>query len=308
MTATIFKIERLNTHNGPGFRTVIYFKGCPLHCSWCHNPEGIQKRKQVWVNHSICIACGSCIEACQHTSVDFKDEKININQNSCTGCQDCAEVCPTKAIEKIGKSYTVEELMKTILKDKFLFETSGGGVTVTGGEPGLYPDFITELFRQCKANNIQTAFDTSGCISPHKIENLISFTDILFLDLKILEEEKSLQYTGLKQEQLSAIINWLQNQKINPNLQVEFRTPLIPGLTDNPKNLYTFAKNILVQFPNSDWELCMFNDLCEDKYLKLNLPWQFSRKKHTSADLKKIETIRDRFPEINIKLTGFIES
>ena len=281
MKATIFKIERLNTHNGPGFRTVIYFKGCPLHCSWCHNPEGINNKKQVWVNDAKCIGCGTCVDSCPIVAINFTREKINIKQEVCTGCQSCAQVCPSQAIEIIGQDYTIDALMHIILQDKFLFEISGGGLTVTGGEPGLYANFVAKLFKQCKAHGIQTAFDTSGCISTRHLEKLVEVTDILFVDLKICDNEKSMQHTGLNTEQIKDNLKWLQKQTINPNLQLEFRTPLVPGITDDLENLDTFARQVLAVFPKSKWELCLFNDLCADKYQKLNLNWNFHNKKHT---------------------------
>jgi len=136
MKGLIFKIDRMNTHNGPGFRTVIYFKGCPLHCTWCHNPEGISPKKEVWWNKAKCIGCGLCVEMCPTQALLLDERGITIDRQRCTGCQLCTTICPTGSMEKIGIEYSVHDLMKIILQDKFLFETSGGGITVTGGEPG----------------------------------------------------------------------------------------------------------------------------------------------------------------------------
>ncbi len=309
MKALIFKIDRLNTHNGPGFRTVIYFKGCPLHCTWCHNPEGISPKKEVWFNASKCIGCGTCVEMCPVNAIELSENGITIDRNTCIGCQLCTVVCPSEAIEKIGEEQSVDELMRIILQDKYLFESSGGGVTVTGGEPGNHPDFVSELFKRCKEEGIHTAFDTSGMVSESALEKIIPFTDLVFLDIKTLDPEQSLKYTGLPIQKLMGTIEWLNSFRTSHSSfpEIEIRTPLIPGITDDNENLFAigqFIEHSLKQVKN--WELCMFNDLCEDKYLRMGIKWALNDKTQNSVDYSRVLAIQNEFPALGIAVTGYI--
>jgi pyruvate formate lyase activating enzyme len=180
----VFKIESLNTHNGPGYRTVIYFKGCPLNCLWCHNPEGISAKKEIWIIHSRCIGCLSCVSVCPNQALSYNENRIEVDRNKCEGCYACFDACPSKAIEKIGEDFTVADIMKRLLKDKPFMDASGGGVTVTGGEPGMAPEFISGLFKACREEGIHTAFDTSGFISEKALAMIIPLPIWCFSILK----------------------------------------------------------------------------------------------------------------------------
>jgi pyruvate formate lyase activating enzyme len=238
LTANIFKIESLNTHNGPGYRTVVYFKGCPLNCQWCHNPESISPKKEIWVVHQKCIACESCIQVCPVGALSMSGNGIVVNRNKCTGCQICADICPSGAIEKLGETYTVERLFKRILDDKPFLDSSEGGVTLTGGEPATYPEFAQAFLKKCREVGIHTAFDTAGFVSEKVMKMLLPYIDLIFFDIKILDEKMAKIYTGQGTEQ---ILNSLRTVKSfiekhgTPELQ--FRTPLIPGATDDSENL-----------------------------------------------------------------------
>ena len=203
------------------------------------------------------------------------EKGIEINRQTCTLCFDCVEVCPSHALEQIGKDVSVDELMKTILKDKIYFDTSGGGITATGGDPGLYPEFIAELFRRCRENGISTAFDTAGAIPLWKLEGLLKYTDILYLDFKISDDRQLHHYTGLDSKSLNASVQWIKEFKNKNSLSLRIRTPLIPELTDNQENLLLIARYILEigEDQIDEWELVQFNGLCADKYQKLDLAW-----------------------------------
>lgn len=312
LKARVFKIERLNSHNGPGLRTVLFFKGCPLHCTWCHNPEGINARKQIWFTAAKCIGCGSCVQICTEQALELTHQGIVVDRHKCTGCYKCVDECPSKALSKIGEDVSVDELMDIILKDKIYFLNSGGGVTVTGGEPGIYADFIAELFIKCRQNGIQTAFDTSGAISLNKLEHVLRQTDLLFLDLKIIDKEKSETFTGLKTAEVINSLNWLKGFLLsNPgSLKLSIRTPLIPQLTDTDENLLAIAQ-LIKEFGEDlidSWELCAFNDLCEDKYNKLDYHWAF---KDSTCQKKSIDiytSIIAQFSKLKVEISGLTDT
>ncbi len=306
----IFKIESLNTHNGPGYRTVVYLKGCPLNCLWCHNPEGISSKKEIWVIHSKCIGCLSCVAVCPNSALSQKDGKIDVDRNKCEGCYQCADVCPSKAIEKIGEDYSVNEVFNRLLKDKPFIDASGGGVTVTGGEPGTYPEFVGRLFEKCRDAGIHTAFDTSGYISEKALELIIPYTDLVFFDLKILEEELAKKWTGRGTSKILKSLEWIKAYKEkNDGPELQFRTPIIPGATDGADNLNSIAKLISDKYKSlfTEWEMNLFNDICEDKYERLNKTWSLEKAKFDLADYKRIEKFRDDNAGLKINISGFVQ-
>ncbi|WP_075589899.1 glycyl-radical enzyme activating protein [Labilibacter marinus] len=304
----IYKIDRLNTHNGSGFRTVIYFKGCPLHCSWCHNPEGINPKPEVWINSLKCMGCGTCISQCPEQALGLIEKGVYLNREKCTGCQLCVNPCPTIAIEPLGAYYTVDDLMKIILQDKMLFETSGGGVTVTGGEPGMQSDFVVELLKACQDVGVNTALDTSGVVSLPSLGKMLQYCNTVFVDIKLFDDQASKYYTGLPLKKLKETIKYLNNyKKDTQNLNIEIRTPLIPGVNDDNESLKKIASFIQKTFTHAPkWELCMFNDLCEDKYNRMNMAWGFKGKKHAAKDYERINHLKESLP-IDVTISGFVE-
>lgn len=307
LIARIFKIERLNNHNGPGFRTVIFIKGCPLHCVWCHNPEGISRKKEIWYIASTCIGCESCVAICPEKALRLASDGITIDRKKCTGCYRCVETCPSKSLEKLGVDVTTDYLIEIILKDKLYFH-GGGGVTVTGGEPGIYADFIAELFSKCRQHGIQTAFDTSGAVSLKELEPVLRLSDLLFLDLKIINAEKSSVYTGLDMTRLMDSLRWLKSFMLSnhgsPKLSI--RTPLIPGLTDSDENLRAIAGviNELGEDNIEEWELCRFNNLCADKYIKLNKEWFYKNANKANQRAQNYLALNSLFRKTRVIISG----
>jgi pyruvate formate lyase activating enzyme len=305
----VFKIESLNTHNGPGYRTVIYLKGCPLNCKWCHNPEGISPQKEIWVNHNKCIGCLSCIQTCPNAALSHVNNRIEVDRKKCEGCYACAEICPSKAIEKIGEDLSVSEIFERLLRDKPFLEASGGGVTLTGGEPGTAPKFVSRLFQQCQEEGIHTAFDTSGFISEKALEMIIPHTDLVFFDLKVMDEKKAVELTGQDTLRIIDSLNWIKSYIVaNGKPELQFRTPLIPRATDSDENLGAIAQLIKENYAAicKEWELNLFNDICEDKYQKLNKVWKFKDVKMSSFDYQRIEEFKEKNQGFNITISGFV--
>lgn len=275
----ILHLQRLSTEDGPGIRTTVFFKGCSLGCRWCHNPESIAPRPQVQWLESLCIGCGLCVAACPQGVLSLSESGVQIERACCVGCGTCAEACPTNAMELLGRNIGVEELLREVLKDRAYFESSAGGVTVSGGEPTLQPLFVADFLRRLQAAGVQTALDTCGGCSAASLEKILPHVNIVLFDLKEIDPQKHHTFTGQSNarvfENLRVVCDFIKNQ--NPTLRLWVRTPLIPGATATQENL-TGLGNFITQTLDGlveRWDLCAFNNLCRDKYHRLGLVWDF---------------------------------
>lgn len=265
MTGKIFDVRRFSTHDGDGIRTTIFFKGCPLKCIWCQNPEGIYPQEQLIYFKNKCINCGLCVKNCSNESVIQKDKKIEIVQEKCTEEQNkvVIDVCPTGALAINSKSYTLDEIVEMALKDKAFFKY-GGGVTLSGGEPFFQKEFIIGLLKKLKEAEINTAIETSLFAEGEYILEALPYLDIIFADFKIFDNEKHKAVTGASNELIKGNLKLILESDKRDNVII--RTPLIPRFTATKKNISDICKYISDIYPNVRYELLNYNPLAKAKY------------------------------------------
>jgi pyruvate formate lyase activating enzyme len=274
---TIFEVREFSLHDGPGIRTTVFFKGCPLRCAWCHNPESISGLPQMQWLENRCIACQSCVPACPQHALRWVAGAAQRDRSACQGCGGCAEACPTNAQELLGKSVGVAELVRELLKDRAYYEKSGGGVTLSGGEPSLQAAFALELLQALRERGISTALDTCGLAQFSVLERLCAQSDLVLYDLKILNSRAHREHTGVENEIiLSNLIRLVETR--GPTLRLWIRTPLIPGATDSQANLAAIGRFLADHLAGQveRWEICAFNNLCREKYRRLGLDWAYA--------------------------------
>ncbi|PWH19691.1 MAG: glycyl-radical enzyme activating protein [Anaerolineae bacterium] len=279
LTARILHLQRFSTEDGPGIRTTVFFKGCPLRCAWCHNPESMSPNPQLQWLETRCIGCNTCIQTCPQGNLRrAPNGSLHIARDDCLACGKCVDACPANALEMLGHTVSLEDLLAEVLKDRSYYETSGGGITASGGEPGLQADFVAEFFRRLKQEHLSTAFDTCGLIASAAFEKILPYTDWLLYDLKEIDEEKHRRFTSQGNQRilqnLLQIGEWMNDF---PTLHLWIRTPLIPGATARTDNLLGIG-DFLIKNLNGKverWELCAFNNLCRDKYRRLGMDWDY---------------------------------
>jgi pyruvate formate lyase activating enzyme len=288
LTGRILHLQRLSTEDGPGIRTTVFFKGCPLRCTWCHNPESLSPQAQTQWFAIRCLGCDTCLSVCPNHCLTRTDSGLSIDRARCEGCGRCAEACPAGAIELLGKTISVDELLADLLKDRVYYEKSGGGVTLSGGEPTLQADFAEALLRGLKAEGIATALDTCGLCPSDTLDHLLPFTDLVLYDLKLYDTDLHRQYTGSSNRHiLDNLLHLLdvQHSQSRP-FQLWIRTPLIPGTTATYDNLTALGYYLSDELPGGveRWELCAFNNLCRDQYARLGLEWAYAHTPLMTAD------------------------
>ena len=249
----LFDIQRSSFVDGPGIRTTVFFKGCNLHCAWCHNPESQSPKPQMMFYKNKCTDCGKCKNKCPHALLD------------CDLCGACTDDCPQGAREICGRNYTVDEVMKIILKDKAFYRASGGGVTFSGGECMLQIDFLKTLLQTCKENNIHTAIDTAGHVPFDRFEQITPYTDLFLYDVKCYDRETHKKHTGVGNELIFENLGRLLSGKKS----VWVRIPVIPGINDSIEEMTAIRKLLdWYGFPEKV-ELLPYHAMGDHKYAAL---------------------------------------
>lgn len=277
---TYLHLQRLSTEDGPGIRTTVFMKGCLLRCSWCHNPESLARQPQIQRIETNCIRCGTCIQVCPTGALESGSDFVQIQRVKCDACGLCVDACPAGALELLGTRVTVDELFQVLIKDQNYYQASGGGVTLSGGEPALQADFCAALLQRLQSHGIHTALDTCGMVSSRSLQKILPFTNMVLYDLKEINPVNHRQFTGQSNgvilENLVMIRDTIQTSE--HAVQIWIRTPLIPGATARRDNLVGIGKFLVEQMDGmvDRWELCAFNNLCRDKYRRLGITWEYN--------------------------------
>ena len=263
----IYNIQRYSIHDGPGIRTTIFFKGCPLNCFWCQNPESQSLKPEIFLNKDACTLCGSCIDVCPTGASTLSEKSSTIDRSKCIGCGKCAEACPNGARTLVGKSATVDEIIQEVIRDKNFYRNSGGGITLSGGEPLAQPEFALSVLQRSREEGLHTALETCGYAAWPALERLLEYTDFVLYDIKCMAPEKHRAATGQSNE---LILN--NAKKIAQLKPMWVRVPMIPDFNDNIEEVKEIARFVNNELGHIDIHLLPYNKLGEGKYSRLDRP------------------------------------
>ena len=229
----VWDIKRFAIHDGPGIRTTVFFKGCPLDCWWCHNPESRAAGPEMAFRRNRCLRCGRCVEACPEGAISMNEHLPHLEQEKCVGSQACIEACPTQARTMIGREMSVDQVMDQVRRDTVFYERSAGGVTFSGGEPLMQPEFLCDLLKACRGEGIHTVLDTTGHASPEVMARVAEHVDLFLYDLKIMDDDRHREYCGVSNQIILDNLRDISQR----GLPVIVRFPLVPGVNDDEANL-----------------------------------------------------------------------
>lgn len=265
----VFDIKNYAINDGPGIRTTVFLKGCPLRCWWCHNPESQHPQPQIMFRENRCTQCGDCLPVCPQEAL-MLNGNLTLNRARCDDCGDCAEVCVYNALEITGETMTTAQVMAKIARDVPFYDQSGGGVTFSGGEPLLQREFLLDLLRTCKDWDLHTIVDTCGHVPWAALESVLPYTDLFFYDLKMMDSARHQHYTGVPNETILANLRRLAEA----GAEVLVRVPLIPGINDDEENLRAAAR-FLASLPKI-WpvEILGYHDIAKAKYEALGMDYK----------------------------------
>ena len=269
-----FNIQKFSIHDGPGIRTTVFFKGCPLRCEWCSNPESQIKNVQILHDQSKCSYCLSCVAACPNGAITHEDNKIIINEDKCVGCLTCINSCPNRALSYEGDYQTIEEIVDICMQDIDFYEESGGGVTISGGEGMSQPDFLKKLIAELKKNSVHVAIETTGYVKKETFEELARELDLLLFDVKHYDREKHYNGTKVYNDLIVENLKWA----IDNGIEVLPRIPVIPDFNDSLEDAEGLAK-LLVEVGAKKVQLLPFHQFGEKKYELLNRNYKYKNKK-----------------------------
>lgn len=293
--ACIFDIQRFSVHDGPGIRTNVFLKGCPLDCRWCCNPESQKAYPEQLFNGALCIGCNRCVTACTYGAVTIEQGAMRFHRDLCIDCGDCIETCYAEARTMKGRTYSVDEIVDEILKDTVFYENSGGGVTFSGGEPMLHVDFLEEVMAQCKARGIHIAVETCGYAPKENFLRLVKYVDLFLFDIKHFNSHIHKEFTGVGNEKI------LENCKAirAVGAQVITRVPVIPTFNMNVETLSNIA-SFAVSIGIKEMNLLPYHRFAANKYDMLGRDYWHPGVER--VEIEEVEVLRDAIAREGIKI------
>jgi pyruvate formate lyase activating enzyme len=292
----IFDIRKYSIHDGPGIRTTVFFKGCPLRCWWCHNPEGQDVEPELVYRKSRCLGCDECSKSCQREAISLVAQSISVNREKCVPCNNCCRVCPSDALSIAGKQMTVKEILEEIEKDRTFYEESRGGVTFSGGEPLMQPDFLNALLNECKERATHTAVNTCGFAQYEIIDRIRDKVDLFLYDIKTMDNRKHRKYTGASNEQI--LKNLKKLAESGSSIVISF--PIIPGINDDDKNVTRTAK-FISSLPNiQQVNLLPYHRAGIEKYKNLGKPYKLDKIQPPSN--QRVKSVKEKMEAFGIRV------
>jgi pyruvate formate lyase activating enzyme len=268
----IFDIKRFAIHDGPGIRTTVFFKGCPLSCAWCHNPESRSRKPEVMLRATRCVKCMRCVEVCPTGAIVPDGDIPQVDRDRCSRCAVCAEACPTDAREIVGREVSAAEVVGELAKDRVFFDESGGGVTISGGEPLLQPEFLIALLEGCRAEGLHSVVDTTGLAPWETVAQVAERADLILYDLKLADSSRHRRWTGVENDLILDNLRRLSAAGRN----VVVRIPLIPGVNDNHAELRAMGGFVATLDTAYPVDLLPYQAMGSEKYARLGMKYELS--------------------------------
>jgi pyruvate formate lyase activating enzyme len=278
---------RFSLHDGPGIRTTVFLKGCPLSCLWCHNPESQSRKPEVMYAEDRCVRCGDCVKACEHGALTWADGPIR-DLSRCLQCGECAKACFADARRMVGECVSVSEIVARLRRDLVFFDQSGGGVTFSGGEPLMQPEFLFAALKSCKAQGIHTAVDTCGHASLETMARIASVADLFLFDVKLVDPERHKEFTGVSNVLiLKNLASLVESKK-----RVMVRIPVVPGVNDDEANI-TASMDLLSRMGVQHVDLLSYHQTGTEKYQRLGSKYELQNLVPPSPEM--MNDLSDRF-------------
>ncbi|WP_204217364.1 glycyl-radical enzyme activating protein [Gordonibacter sp. An230] len=287
----VFNIQKYSVHDGPGIRTIVYLKGCPLRCKWCCNPESQLEKPQIAYNIEKCIGdvCLLCEGVCPRHNIAFMDtNKVWIDHGNCINCLQCAKVCPAGAIISYGEYREASDVVDEVERDLTFYSRSGGGMTLSGGEPLLQADYALALLKEAKRRGINTAIETCGCVPWKRAEEVFSYLDYAFFDIKSMDAQKHKEWTGWDN---SVVLDTFRNMReAYPELKTRVRTPVVPGFNDTEDDIRAI-RDLARSYPNTDYELLRYHRYGTTKYTFIGKEYELGDQELDDALFERLKQI-----------------